>query len=249
MSTSMLGIEEDLRFLGCFPARASLTFRGPGRWGLMNFTLPALSGNLRFPKLNLLHAPCKLLPLFLGSRPRTSVVEPDHPDSCPVGLLDPAETAGSVVYTPGGLSRLAIARRALRFALGVLGLWSPDPVLDMSAVLWSMPDRRLIQLCVVTFPTFLLLIPGKPLKYFTALPTAIPSFCQPLVLLLIIWEFEYDADVDDVWPGPDASKAHLINIQSALLERCPGLNNLTLDGEMFAYRWHPARGGEFRPYM
>ncbi|KAF7312985.1 hypothetical protein MKEN_00983200 [Mycena kentingensis (nom. inval.)] len=74
-----------------------------------------------------------------------------------------------------------------------------------------------------------------PSKFFSALPSATDALPQSLTHIAFKWTFEYD--YEDAEPVYDPDAVDFDAVRQALAGRCPQLQALWLDGEMFCYFW------------
>ncbi|KAJ7059119.1 hypothetical protein C8F01DRAFT_1370725 [Mycena amicta] len=240
LSMGVTEVAEGLRFLACFSDLVSLTIALPGLIYSWKFELPPLTGNLRFLKLKMLDAPGELLPVFLGMGVAPSLGELSVRSITSNSLVSRLRPTLAPTFTTTTISSLVLELTACD---GGGNDHKLEQVLEFFPLLETL---RVMLFCYVGRWRVNAeeSVNSLPMEFFAGLPK-IRSLCASLVALTISWEFGYDSF--DAWPEHNASKTKLVKIKEALLQRCPGLKRLRLDGDMFTYRWQAGGGrGEFR---
>ncbi|KAJ7056310.1 hypothetical protein C8F01DRAFT_1155611 [Mycena amicta] len=246
MSLTMdFGFHEDLRLLAYFPALTSLSIRH-WRNNSEDFILPP-PGSVHFPQLKILNTTWDLLPLLLSADFTPALeklgVYACTPSSLISGLrttLSPhsTQTISSLVLMldhegesdwESMQERCDSARNGLEKILGFFPLLKELRVTYLFNSFLEVDDEENVQ--------------SISAKYFAALPT-IGSLGQTLTTLFITWAFEDDslAEYASSYRRHGASEDQLVATKNALLERCPELKNVWLDGNLFIYRWQAGIG-------
>ncbi|KAJ7056971.1 hypothetical protein C8F01DRAFT_1308506 [Mycena amicta] len=221
-------IKEDLRFLAYFPALTNLSIHDwePPRSKDLDRPLPV---ELYFLKLKTLHASSELLPLFLNRKASPSLEK-----------LSVICAPSSLVSALRTIPTESFSRTISSLVLSIYLTGDRPPHVEsdstsryLGEILEFFPRLQKLRM---NFPD----VDGEdgddpiPLDYFVSLATLV-SLPPSLTALFITWELVYEHLGNP--PGDDATEDQLVKLKDALLERCPALESLWLDGNSFTYRW------------